>query len=481
MYKTNVSLKAFLWFLLGGWLMSASAQEYSLKITRPIVGERLTITNGATFVIGSAVPPSAEIFVNGVRADVSEDGAFIAMAPLQFLPEPDSFKLSDGRSARVDAVFDFVMRADGKEITRKVFVSTPRVQVEPVVPMEPFPEPQVYRVREEQILSQLATTNWGVLHLPEGAQVIGTARQGKKICLRVGDNQETWVEEGTLERGNSAPKARDVTVTNLGPYETRVTVGAPVPFALHQLTGPSRVQVTLYAADTNRVVEIASPQGGSWGFAGKFRGGELIVTQRRGPDPVAGLKGKRICLDPGHNPDPGAIGPRGLMEREANLKVGLELEKLLKAAGAAVEFTHRAEPMPLRDRRLAALRHNPDIFISLHNNSVPDGTDPRTHNGTSTFYYHPQSLALARCVQQALLADLNLRDEGVNRKSLYVCRISEFPSILVEPLYIILPDHEWLLLTEDGPKRIAKAIFEGVGKSFENEGRAIGSAAGSSR
>jgi N-acetylmuramoyl-L-alanine amidase len=107
------------------------------------------------------------------------------------------------------------------------------------------------------------------------------------------------------------------------------------------------------------------------------------------------------------------------------------------------------------------------VFVSLHNNSVPDGTDPRTKSGTSTFYYHPQSLALAQSVQKAMLERLGLPDLGVNQKSLFVCRMTECPSILVEPTFIILPDHEKLLLTTPGQQKIAQGIFEGIRGFFE--------------
>jgi N-acetylmuramoyl-L-alanine amidase len=55
----------------------------------------------------------------------------------------------------------------------------------------------------------------------------------------------------------------------------------------------------------------------------------------------------------------------------------------------------------------------------------------------------------------------------VNQKSLAVCRISEFPTILVEPAYIILPDQEKLLMSEEGQQKIAKAILDGIKRFFE--------------
>jgi N-acetylmuramoyl-L-alanine amidase len=204
-----------------------------------------------------------------------------------------------------------------------------------------------------------------------------------------------------------------------------------------------------------------------WGFSARYESNTLVIAQKPALDRSSGVKNKTVCLDPGHNPDSGAIGPRGFTEREANLKIGLALEKMLLAAGARVVFTHRDEPLPLQQRRSAALLSNPDIFVSLHNNSIPDGTDPRTNYGTGTYYYHPQSKALADTVHASMLAELGWPDQRVNQKSLAVCRISEFPAILVEPAYIILPDQEKLLMSEEGQKKIAKAVFDGIKNFFE--------------
>ena len=442
--------------------MAADAQDISVKITRPFNGESLTIARGSTFVIGVVSPPGAEVTVNGAPADVSEDGAFIAMAPIQRLPAPQRVG-----SKQVDAVIECVVRVGDKELRRRVVVATPSLGAPKEPPVEQFAVPPIFEVTEEQILSQTGTNHWGLLYLPKGARVKAVSERGANLKLPLGQNGETWVSERVLIAADSLPATSVITVTNLSPTETRIHVGAIVPYSIRQQLTPAQLHVTVHAPTGDRSFEIASLSSRPWGFASRYENTTLIVTQRTPPDLSTGLHGKIVCVDPGHHPDTGAVGPRGLTERDANLKISLALEKLLTDAGARVVFTRRSEPLPLRQRRGVVLQFDADIFVSVHNNSVPDGTDPRTNYGTSTFYYHPQSRDLAASVHDAMLRKLGFPDQAVNQKSLYVCRISELPAILVEPTYIILPDHEWLLLTEEGQQKVAESIFEGIRDYFE--------------
>ena len=49
------------------------------------------------------------------------------------------------------------------------------------------------------------------------------------------------------------------------------------------------------------------------------------------------LKGKVITIDPGHGgSDSGAVGPTGLYEKTATLKIGLNVAEMLKQSGAKV-------------------------------------------------------------------------------------------------------------------------------------------------
>ncbi len=95
-------------------------------------------------------------------------------------------------------------------------------------------------------------------------------------------------------------------------------------------------------------------------------------------------KKKIIVLDPGHGgEDPGAIGPRGTMEKEIVLSLAQGLQKVLDSTGETRAFlTRRGDYfVPLSERVKIAQEYGADLFISLHAN----GSRSRQTRGTSIY------------------------------------------------------------------------------------------------
>jgi len=170
----------------------------------------------------------------------------------------------------------------------------------------------------------------------------------------------------------------------------------------------------------------------------------------------------RIGLDPGHHPDRGAVGPRGLEERDANLRLAREVGRLLRAEGAEVVFTREEEALPLRERHARLRELDPEIVVSLHHNSVGDNADPRAKHGTQTFWYHPWSKDLAEKIHAAMLRALGSADLGCHRRDLYLPRYPGCPTVLLEPEYLILPEMEAAFLDAARRAKLAAAIVEGM-------------------
>jgi N-acetylmuramoyl-L-alanine amidase len=103
-----------------------------------------------------------------------------------------------------------------------------------------------------------------------------------------------------------------------------------------------------------------------------------------------------------------------------------------------------------------------ELLVSIHNNALPDGVNPFTNNGTSTFFNHRHSLPLARAVQERLIANLGLRDLGVARGDLALVRPTWYPAILAEGLFMMIPDQESALRTVEGRQRYATGVTEGI-------------------
>src|SRR5690606_14108532 len=86
------------------------------------------------------------------------------------------------------------------------------------------------------------------------------------------------------------------------------------------------------------------------------------------------LAGKVVLLDPDHGGiDAGAIGSKGVREKDVNLDVALRLQKLLEEAGARVVITRDDDfYIGLYERAAVANRVGAALAVSLHVNSHPD-------------------------------------------------------------------------------------------------------------
>jgi N-acetylmuramoyl-L-alanine amidase len=206
-----------------------------------------------------------------------------------------------------------------------------------------------------------------------------------------------------------------------------------------------------------------------WGYNTFYEGNTFFFELKKSPEDVHLLRGKRIVIDPGHSSDPGAIGPTGLTEAEANLSIALVLRNLLTSRGARVIMTRDdTSHVELYDRPAIAKQNDADLFVSIHNNALPDGVNPFKNNGSSTYYYHLHSIDLARAIQAELVSATGLDDYGLYHGNLAVNRPTQYPAVLVECAFMMIPEQEALLKTEKFQKKIARAVTRGI-ESFLRE------------
>ncbi len=207
-----------------------------------------------------------------------------------------------------------------------------------------------------------------------------------------------------------------------------------------------------------------------WGYDCRYEGNQFVLKLNRRPILSHKLRGIKIVVDPGHSPDPGASGPTGYKEKDANLAIALALKELLEKEEATVFMTRSGDtPLPLYERPVVAQGYGADIFISVHNNAVPDGVNPLVNNGTSAFYYHPQSQELARLVHRRMVPATGLNDYGLYHGNFAVIRPTAFLAILVECAFMMIPEQEMALQTEEFRGKIARAICDGVLDFVEKE------------
>ncbi len=222
---------------------------------------------------------------------------------------------------------------------------------------------------------------------------------------------------------------------------------------------------------------------------------------------------KVVIIDPGHGGhDPGAIGPRGLREKDVVLDIALKVRDILSdEASIEVSLTREADVfIPLEERTAIARNKDADLFVSIHANASPKrvarGVETYLLNWTndeeairvaarenqislkrmrekmerykrdvvdlikselSRQYNRDESVALANYVQGSIVSTVrrihkNIQDLGVKQALFYVLVGASMPSILVEVSFISNPDEERLLSDEGYRRLIAASIATGI-------------------
>lgn len=191
-----------------------------------------------------------------------------------------------------------------------------------------------------------------------------------------------------------------------------------------------------------------------------------------------GLSGKIIAVDPGHGgSDAGAIGARGSMEKNVTLAIALELQKMLKNAGAQVvmtrtkdvdvAFPNASAVEELQARVDVANKAKANIFVSIHMDAFVN----RQARGTSTYIY-PKTNGdgrLGQFVKDGLVSQLGTDDRNMRNCNFYVVKHTTMPATLAEVAFISNPNEEAMLTSGAGVKKAATGIFKGIDRYFSYE------------
>src|SRR3989304_6095192 len=124
------------------------------------------------------------------------------------------------------------------------------------------------------------------------------------------------------------------------------------------LNNPERIVVDLYRAKTAAQPPPETPPA---------QPSSRAPSAAPATPQVTGLR--TIAIDPGHGGrDTGAIGPKGLQEKDVVLDIGLKLRRLIQERlGIRVVMTRPEDVfVPLEERTAIANRAKADFFISVH-------------------------------------------------------------------------------------------------------------------
>ncbi|HEV8020850.1 MAG TPA: N-acetylmuramoyl-L-alanine amidase [Candidatus Lustribacter sp.] len=189
---------------------------------------------------------------------------------------------------------------------------------------------------------------------------------------------------------------------------------------------------------------------------------------------------RTIVLDPGHGGDDYGTAHNGLIEKNLTIDIARRLRALLLAAGWNVQMTRDSDIDPVSQANLAAMRAdgkpNPEdraylqtrcdvansinarLFISIHVNY----SDSPSVNGTTFYWYKPDSELLAQTLEKAVIPVAGTGDVGPRHENFYVIRHTTMPSVLIETAFISNPHDAALLRTPAFLQNMAQGIANGV-------------------
>jgi len=335
---------------------------------------------------------------------------------------------------------------------------------------------------------------WGTYHwfFPNGTLARVSGRWNNQVRLQLSEASSAWVDASGLYPlpPGTPPPVGVARSLRLNASDESVVLRIPLPGRIPYHVDESDVCIvlTLYgvAADMDWVqygnndsfvelITFSQPREDEtnvevrlsahvWGYRTSWSGNDLLVEIRRPPaiDSRHPLEGRKIAIDAGHPPG-GATGPTGTPESVVTLEIARKIKHLLERYGAEAMLVRDSDaPMSLNERTEAAEDAGAELLVSIHANALPDGVNPFTNNGTSVYYYYPRSAELARELNRALVRQLGFRDLGFGRGDLALVRTPWMPSALAEGLFMMLPDQEAVLVSDEGQWRYARGVLEGI-------------------
>lgn len=358
--------------------------------------------------------------------------------------------------------------------------------------------PRIAKLTREVIITHTGPRPGDQLFLPDGVKVWITGRRGDYLRVRLSEADEVWIKDENvviLPSGATLPEGVVTVIRTEGfDKKTRVKIflDQRLPFKVEQVAKPPTLLVTLYGVTANidwikldfndpliqeirweqkargvYQVTIELNQRQHWGYNPFYKDGNFYIDIKKKPIihgwPSSLLKDISICLDPGHGPELGAVGPKGFTEKDMNYSYCAALKRELEKRGAFVVLTRsKNDGATLEARTQLAVFMEADILLSLHFNALPDGVDPFKNHGISTYYYHPQSYRLACLIQKMLLKHTSMKNFGLFYDNLSICRSSQMISVLTEPGFIMHPWEEILIASESYREKVVNAIVKAI-------------------
>lgn len=336
-----------------------------------------------------------------------------------------------------------------------------------------------------------------VTHLAKNTVVFLENKRNKWYKIDSNDENDTlWIAENNIKivrdenvRPLSHIKNAALSKSNNN-YYLKINLDFPVMYKVKEIK--NEFEITLYGVnnieklknsidypcsdiklksyDNTNLTLIVAPGTVSWGYDAYYQNSQFVFKRRGIPlyNPERPLKNITIAIDAGHGgKEAGAMGATKVPEKDINLAIALQLERMLKRQGANVVMTRTSdEYKEIYSRPEIAKNNDALICLSIHSNSMVDGNPYKKH-GTSAFYYHPQAKELSNILKEHLVNELGLKDDG-NRYASFVLTRPTMPlSVLLEIAYMPNLDEYEKLQSPHFQKMVARAVVNGLRQYVE--------------
>ncbi len=456
--KTKLKLFTALFLTLFLSIGAFSQDNSKLRIVR---GKTDTVLTPNHFIVGVAAPGSA-VYINNQNVKQYSTGSFGTELTLIEGDNSINVKVVRGTIEEVENFRVFYKRVQ------------PQPRSEPITDFSNL----VVKTKKGAYL------NYGAGEDRLGGAKINFLAEG--IKLEVADSVRNLYKVKLSEQGYAfIPKALTEkmeagvrppfsltgswSVSNAGKVDrVRVSLQERQPYIIYREADPNRIIVEIHGAACNSnwitqyldlkaidfvhfrqtspdvfSVIIQLKEKYSWGYSVDYAGTSLDITVKHSPNPT--LKGMVIGVDAGHGgSNPGAISPAGHREKDLNIAMAYMLKAELEKRGAKVVMSRNEdEELTMQDRVDIFKNANIDLLVSIHCNA---GGNPLKEMGTSTYYRHIEYRPLAETILKRLL-ELDVINFGlVGNFNFSLNAPTEFPSVLVETLFMSsLPEEEKLI------------------------------------
>ncbi len=196
-----------------------------------------------------------------------------------------------------------------------------------------------------------------------------------------------------------------------------------------------------------------------------------------------------VVIDPGHGGiDGGAQSRGGILEKDINLQIALQLRELAWEAGWEVKMTREEDrglyeegKSSIRSKKIQDLKARRDMInasgadaaVSIHLNSYPS----QEVQGAQTFYSasSPEGKQIAQRIQETIRLRLDPENERqpMSKDDIAIMKDNPLPLVLVECGFLS-SDREAALLSKASYQReLAACMFSALKEYFMETGRIV--------